>query len=724
MYSRVNISLIHHVFDPELIFKEPDEIIEIFRKSIPSNFKFSPRLLLERTRCILKTPLARGEKDLVLKRIVVTFPHLFLSTLQSLESKIIGKYLLEHLLGQSEKPVLLELLRSFDEDSFFLFLTAQKFYALEMILLKKDLDVFKEISPRPLFRALKQAVDQGLEHMLIYLDYPRLINLPQLFHPCLIESTLELFLEILEKYPQKAACIYSVMNTQKERFAQAYLVLLLTKPDSHLLLDRHYLYQRPDLLEAKECTLRLLKNDLLCEEWLEVSEETLLTLLSLPKLLNLLLPQKKTQLVEYLSIRLAKADILLEKNRYDRVLLLDFYFSLSISDKRLISFFPALEHDIKRISQWKEQKDYSLKRFEEVFSQKERLSESLLTFFCEMSFFEDPGLKIENLQIYDKETLIHLLPILEPSQIKYVSNYLPREYLQMRCENIKIFSFETGSSFSFPQVLTEFYLNCFFELRQQLGSEIENFDSSIHLLFLNSLGHAPAIAFFTGLSYPTLRSYIVDLIGFLDSKILKMIIPVLNYHELHKIFQKHSLEDILNFTPFLTPDQATIFTEFLGPYLLKVNKMLLNSNYVALQMQKSTLTKLEKTISSKTLEAYLLNINQSLQQFLEIDGENMSEEILCPITRDAPVIPVKIRTCQGTDEKFIYDKEALLSWLRKENTSPMTRAEVLEVISLIPDMDGTTVIQTSGKIEQFMTKIISLFGYAVRKFRSYDSFFS
>jgi hypothetical protein len=203
----------------------------------------------------------------------------------------------------------------------------------------------------------------------------------------------------------------------------------------------------------------------------------------------------------------------------------------------------------------------------------------------------------------------------------------------------------------------------------------------------------------------------VDLIDFLNPSILKVVIPLLRPHELHKVLKRYSIQDIFNFIPFFAPQQESILEEFLGPYLRQINHALLKSNFGILNIQKMTLIKLQKTVSFKSLETHLAKVGHAINQFLNRAGAVQQEKILCPIKGEPPDVPVKIRTIHG-EEQYIYDKEALLVWLRRNNISPMTRAEVSEVISLDPQQNQSRMVSISSKVERYLELILSYFGFA------------
>jgi len=272
--------------------------------------------------------------------------------------------------------------------------------------------------------------------------------------------------------------------------------------------------------------------------------------------------------------------------------------------------------------------------------------------------------------------------------------------------------YETERLIPFHEILTRFYETVYFRLKHKLGAESEELTPNIRSLFDGSLGRAPVRAFFAGMSNPVLRAYIVELIDFLNPSILKVVIPLLNPHELHTVLKRYTLQDIFNFTPFFAPRQESILEEFLGPYLLQVNHALEKSNFGILNVQKMTLIKLQKTVSFQSLETHLEKIGHAIHLFLHRDRAVHHEQILCPIKGEPPDIPVKIRTIHGDEEQHIYDQVALLGWLRRNNISPMTRAEVSEVILLNPHQNPSRLLYLSRKVEQFMEQIFSYFGFA------------
>ena len=722
MYTTTNISLAHQVFDVGLIHKSPDTILQIFKKSIPSNLQSNPKFLYERTMLLLRSPLSLEEKRGALKRIVVTYPNLIVSTLKSLESKAEAKCLLEYLLSREEKNLLVDLLRSFDDESVLLFLTTQKFYALELILLKKDPEIFQTIPPRPLLAALNQAICQDLNLILTFLENFRLNLFSQLYHPAVIEGTFELFCEILVRRPQNPTCVLFELDQHKHEFTGAYLHLLMTKPDLNTKLKEYFLCQRPELLEATECIRLLSKADLKPEDWGKFSADTLLIILSEPKIIQLLSLEKKYQLVRYLSLKLDDPEVLLRQNLRGRIPLFDLFFSYNIGHRNLITFFPGIEHAISRLHQWVELKDYSLGRFEETFSIQERMQEPILSFFLEKNSSTNHNILPADfcLQRYDKDTLMKLLSFLEPRQIREIYSYFSLDQMSSDYEGIKMSCSETDRLIPFHQILTTFYVSVYFRLKHKIGAEPDELNPSVRFLFDRSLGRAPIRAFFASMFNPVLRAYIIDLIDFLNPSTLKVVIPLLRPHELHTILKRYSIQDIFNFTPFFAPHQESILAEFLGPYLLQVNHALQKSNLGILHVQKVTLIKLQKTASLKSIETHLAKIISAINQFLNRDADAQQEEIICPIKGEPPEIPVRIRTVDGNEEQHIYDKEALLIWLRRNNISPMTRAEVSEVISLIPEQNQSRLIFISSKVERFMEQILFYFGYATRIFRSDD----
>ena len=723
MYTTTNISLAHQVFDVGLIHKSVDTILQIFKKTIPPYLQSNPKFLYERAILLLESPLSLEEKRGSLKRIVVTYPNLIVSTLKTLESKSEAKSLLEHLLSTNEKNLLIDLLRSLDEESILLFLTTQKFYALELILLKRDLEIFQEIPPRSLVAALKQAIAQDLNLILTFLDNFRLNLFSQLYHPAVIEATFELFCEILERRPQNPTCILVELDLHKYEFTSAYLNLLMTRPDLTYKLSEYFLRLRPELLDATACITLLSKPDLQPTDWEKFSCDTLLTLLSEPKIIQSLSLHKRIQLIRYLSLKLDDPEVLLRQNHHGRMPLFDLFFTYNVGHGNLVTIFPGLEPAVSRLKEWVELKDFSLTRFEQIFSIEERMQEPILSFFLERNSTTDINIPSADfsLQRYDRETLLKLLPLLDPLQIREIFSYFSTGQMKSDYEGIKMCCYETDSLVPFHQILTTFYVSVYSRLKHKLGAESEEFTPSVRYLFDNSLGRAPIRAFFASMSNPVLRAYIVDLIDFLNPSTLKVVIPLLRPHELHKILKRHSLQDIFNFTPFFALHQEAVLAEFLGPYLLQVNHALQKSNFGILNIQKITLIKLQKTVSLKSLETHLAKVVNAINQFLNKNVAVQQEEIICPIKGEVPDTPVRIRTIHGDEEQHIYDKEALLLWLRRNNISPMTRAEVSEVILLNPQHNPSRLMVLSRKVERFMEQILSYFGFARGLFGSDDA---
>jgi hypothetical protein len=713
MYTTTNISLAHQVFDVGLIHKSVDTILQIFKKTIPSNIQSNSKILYERATLLLESPLSLEEKRVALKRIVVTYPNLIVSTLKSLESKFEGKSLLEHLLNRGEKSLLIDLLRSLDEESILFFLTTQKFYALELILLKKDTDIFKELSPRPLIAALRLAIALDLEFTLTFLQNFRLNLLSQLYHSAAIEGTYELFCEILNRRPQNPGCILQEIDQHKYEFTSAYLNLWMKRPDQTSKFREYFLRLRPELSEATECTSLLSKPDLQPSELEKFSSDTLLILLSLPKIIQSLSLQKRVDLVRCLSFKLEDPTVLLRQNHHGRIPLFDLFFTYSMGHENLVAIFPSLEPAISRLQEWVDLQDYSLTRFEEIFSIEERMQEPILSFFLERT--STPHINIPStdfcLQRYGRRTLLKLLSFLDPWQIREIFSYFSPEQMVLDYERVKIRCNETDRLIPFHLILTRFYETVYPRLEHKLNAETEELTPSMRFLFDNSLGCAPAGAFFLVMSNPVLRTFIVDLIDFLNPSILKVVIPLLRPHELHKVLKRYSIQDVFNFIPFFAPQQESILEEFLGPYLCQINHALLKSNFGILNIQKMTLIKLQKTVSFKSLETHLAKVGHAINQFLNRAGAVQQEKILCPIKGEPPDVPVKIRTIHG-EEQYIYDKEALLVWLRRNNISPMTRAEVSEVISLDPQQNQSRMVSISSKVERYLELILSYFGFA------------
>ena len=100
---------------------------------------------------------------------------------------------------------------------------------------------------------------------------------------------------------------------------------------------------------------------------------------------------------------------------------------------------------------------------------------------------------------------------------------------------------------------------------------------------------------------------------------------------------------------------------------------------------------LENPIYDRRILQISLDLRDNLSPFSNVPVREMiacksnlepkeDEEPICPITLDVPRNPVQIKNTNGFLESTIYDREALNEWLRENNTSPLTRQRIAEIV--------------------------------------------
>jgi hypothetical protein len=656
------------VLNSESFSADRIKTVKYFEENILRNPSYQYKVLIERVKLLNIQDLTAAECQRLAKNIFLKQHAIVESDLEKLGSQ---ESFFEKILSESEKPFNIGFFRNLTPNLLKMHLEHNHFSLLKRLLLKNDPQLTQTIPAEFLTNAILQAlkVDPSVSH---FITVERLLNLEYLFQYENIKDTL-VFLAQSTHIFEPITSVCQLVLAEKAAFFEPVFFELITKHQDALLI-----ILAKNLFETVRPSYKTIANEIIQKRFhvakepmtcLKKVEQNIELVMQHPCVLNFL--KEQGLLTESLSIICAHKEhlgILTQLDSFQNYPLLDWIFELDIDPKLLDLYIPSLRDIYTPLDILKnvQQIDYSYvaDSFPLLDMKNPHLIRQLLKNRSIKNNLETSNVSNTVLVAVDSYFLTYLNPLQLRDLFLKIKPPLIEQKTHQYCANPYI----PGP---FKEVYVQFYSTYFLRLNYSCSAACETFLMTFSAFFPDEM----LDIFFVSMADPVLRRTIVDLIPYICDKHQQVLCPLLYHHELQKVCKYADKSRLSKLLPFFREDQYEFLLEYYAKIYTESLAKIKEKKSYNISVEIHFLERFKRFYSTPLLDS-LIAAYKKLEQSQESEKIEPNPEQVCPITFEVPKKPVSIVYEDGSSEKQVYEKQALIKWVQTHHSSPVTRKKV------------------------------------------------